>query len=142
QDSAAEDRTDGVPALRYRDEHERGDEEAIAHEAERRDGEAPRRDREEHRDSLTPHALRPTRRKRGDERPDARRGEEETEALRPDGKDAIRIEREQRSGRAEEGREEVEQHRSEEDPIGSEMRESFDQRPTDREMDAHLARRW
>src|SRR5439155_915811 len=76
QDGAAEDRADGVPALRDRDEHERGDEEAIAHEAERRDGEAPRRDREEHRDSLTPHALRPTRRKRGDERPDARRGEE------------------------------------------------------------------
>src|SRR6266550_7474175 len=139
QDGAPEDRADGVRALRDGDEHERGDEEAIAHEAERRDSESPRRDREEHRDALSPHTLRPSRRERGDERADAGSGEEKPEALRPDSEDPVGIEREERPRRAEEGREEVQQHGPEENAIGSEVRETFDQGTTDRQMDADLA---
>src|SRR5439155_20980578 len=67
QDGAAEDRADRVRALRDRDEDECRDAQTIAHEAERRDGEAPCGDREQHRYSLTPHAPGPSRSKRGDE---------------------------------------------------------------------------
>ena len=141
EDGAAEDRADRVSALRNGDEHERGNEEAVVHEAERCDCQTPCRDSEEHRDSVMLHALRPSRRERGDERSDARRGEQESEPLGADREHTVGVERKERSRRAEERREEVQQHGPEQDSVRAEVREPFDERAPDRQMDPFLARR-
>src|SRR5207253_4784765 len=112
-----------------RDEDEGGNEEAIVHQAERRDRETPRCDREERRDSLALDPLRPSRRERCDERADPGRGEEQSKALGTDREDSIGVEREKRARRTEKRREEVEQHRAEEDPARPEVREPLDERP-------------
>src|SRR5207248_3243631 len=141
QDGAAEDRAHRVRALRNGDNYERRDEEAVIHEAERRDREAPCGHREEHGHSLALQALRPPRTQGRDERSDARRREEESEPLGTDREHTIGIEREERARRSEERREEIEQHGPEEDAVGSEVGESLDERAADRQMDAYLARR-